>query len=539
MKKKKKIKKLRIFKRTLAAISAFVLLTSCSYKNVSNKQSKKEIFNSESSISTTEYIEEQNKIKSNDYYKSIYDNEGNEIEYSTEVIQNETEDYTYSNDEIDKILSLNIKLDEVSSNELKNSIKNQKVSYKYSNLFNTKESLDKYYSIKEYESNESLKFIEDNKVNLDKLKEQVKINNTKYLSEQNGARYSLLPEKEFDIVLDSVVNTLNYRLEAYIDVQQLDENLSNLKVLSFDESANGALTDEKIILAINLNQIYRKGGETFLKMVAAHEANHLASKDSYTERNEEGYYKNMGVVYNWNDKSIDALNYQWLAEASAECLMKCYNEEIDFNNIEYVDWVKALESISLSITPREDSSAITFSELCCQGNLDKIFELFNCETEEDKIEIINMLYCFQTIFEDDFVTENNISDNNYKFVQQSSVIETLTKTFYYNMINSLTNKPENLKNIFYSMSVFENEMNRLAGANLYNFPCYSKYNNIKNSFMNELANSTGIDVNTLTEVYDKNNFTLSETSNMFNDDDIQFLNYLDTDSSRSTFKMYK
>lgn len=494
---------------------------------------------------------------SNSYYSEIEDDKTSEVvesnEYDSNVehswytdsieqdvlettIVDSAQESEYSSNINDFDYTQDISFKNIDTSSLENTIKSKRAHYQYENLYNTKTTLDKYYSIKEYESKKNFVLINESnsEINKNEFKEVVKQNTKNFLANNKKASYSELTESNFNTIFDTVCYILNYRLKDDIDKEQLEEKIANLKIVQYNESGYGALTDDNTILAINTNTILKNGNTTFLSMVAAHETNHLVQINSETEEKEEQLYKkNLGILYDFDDENINALNYQWLEEAAAEELMKYNLDEVDSKSIQYTNQVSALESISFSTIPKSDVDAITLSKLLCQSDLDKVFDLFNCETEEDKIEVINMFYTFETIFNTKFCKAHNITqDNVYKFDNQNVMITTLTKNFYLNLTNTLKDNNESLQNIFYLIDTFETEMNKLSGGSIKNDDYYI----IKNEFMNTLGYSIG--TSDITTVYNsfKGNSVIGD-SYCLSADDQGFLSYVDNDISRSYFKV--
>lgn len=478
-------------------------------------------------------------VESNEYDNNVENSwyiDSSEKDVLESSIVDSMQESEYSGNINDFDYTQEISFENIDTSNLENTIKSKRAHYQYENLYNTKATLDKYYSIKEYKSQNNFILINESnsEINKNKFKEVVKQNTKDFLANNKKALYSELTESNFNTIFDTVCYILNYRLKDDIDKEQLEEKLMNLKIVQYNQSGYGALTDDNTILAINTDTVLKNGNTTFLNMVAAHEANHLVQINSETEEKEEQLYKkNLGVLYDFDDKNLDALNYQWLEEAAAEELMKYNLDEVDTKNIQYTNQVSALESISFSTIPKADADAITLSKLLCQSDLDKVFDLFNCETEEDKIEVINMFYTFETIFNTKFCKDNNITqDNVYKFDNQNVMITTLTKNFYLNLTNTLKNRSESLQNIFYLIDTFETEMNKLSGGSIQNDDYYV----IKNEFMNILGYS--ISENDITMTYSSfKGIGIIGDSYCLSDDDQGFLSYVDNDISRSYFKI--
>ncbi len=415
-----------------------------------------------------------------------------------------------------------------------------KVDYENSKYFQIDEALDKYKNINEYETISS-NFIKDGKLEEEALKRRILDNNNQYFADRKSGRYSLLDSTTFDKVFNALVDSINYQLArgTDIDIAQLDDNLTNLRLFRMTSPGSGMVTDDGI-LAVNLEVIATRQLEypnvDYLRMTVIHEGNHLMQISSVKEREEEGYSKNLGIAYSWDDLKVNPLLYTWYTESSAEYL-KYYQYGEGAENTSYENQVKALEMLTLTTMLKDGADETTFAKLSFQSDLNKLFTLFNCQDDTEKLEILNMMYALEICLNQptEFTkfykeqTSSSLDIYSYQDSLKSSIAQTLTKRFYENLASYMKNNQISLKSIFSMISSFEVEMNRFTKySNDYyigsNESFINMYKEIQGEYFEILSNSLDMSIEELSTLYNSyyhdgianvNNATLETTEEDF------------------------
>lgn len=458
-------------KKTMNRISALslatvLLLTGCSVKENTNINSNPNNF----SNSSTNIILEDNPI----------------VEFQTNL----TEDQL-------KVLEQEVTIDEQDYNGFLVYLHERKVSYENSQYFQILEALENYRNIKEYET-QSSNFIQNGKINEEALKKQVIKNNSEFLEKVGIGKYNEFDKKTFEKVFSILIEGLNYQLQSGVDIDiaQLDDNLTHLRMLRMTSHGSGMVTDDGIF-ALNLDVIESKQPQypnvDILRMVVLHEGNHLVQLSSVKERENEGSSRNLGIAYSWDNLEVNPLLYTWYTESSAE-----YLKNFQYGNGSvtafYENQVKSLESLTLATILKEGVNEKSLAQLSLQPDLNRLFEIFNCNTEDDKIEVLQMMYAIE-IYSNQPAEFNNFYMRNigknleiYRFHDslRTSVGQTLTKKFYENLATYTIQNNSSLKDIFSMMSTFELEMIRLAK----NSPTFvNMYQNIQNKYFTAISKS--------------------------------------------------
>lgn len=524
----KGIKKFTVSVMTIVTIS----LTGC----LGSLDDDKKNDNDKSNSTHDEFfsIFDDNKFYENDSYPdtiTIDDNNNSTFSYSDENTSNDNnksnstfsyrnENESNENNDISRSTDLenyniNVSFNNINVEEYKSKIKDINVDYYYSEIFNTSLALAKYNTMKEYDSKHDLKYItSNNKVDKNKLKSKIEENTNSYLKTTIRKNYESLSSSDFDKTVDYIVEQIEKNLESGIDIYQLDDNLDNLIIVSGKMDANGLYDDEECVLALNLNVISRNSNPDFFEMIVKHETNHIMQSSSKIEKEKEGYSKNMGLVYKWDDLKFNTLGFQWFAEAGAENLMRLnVNSNYDTDTYKYI--VDSMNIMTFSGINKEGFDIYTLPKISLQSDLSKLFDLYDCKTEKDRIELINLLYSFEIInndrnsdFSDAYQTMYNQRFDDYGAVDivNTKCCETLSKYYYYNLIDGLNNKEESLENIFANMSIFESYINSFTKIR-------NRQDGFRETFLNTYVESQEIFFELLSS---KTNISVDDLNSMFN-----------------------
>ena len=443
--------------------------------------------------------------------------------YSTNS-QSVTNAYDYSYEEPSYVPSvtledynleeLTVKFNSSEIEDITKFISNIQVEYKDSELYNVDEALDTYSQMEPVDST-SNSIISNNHINSDLFYQLVLTNNNSFLSLDKTNKYNNINNTKLKEIVDIISNHLNNLLQEStdIDANKLDENLKQLKILEFKSFGNAFVDMDDPMLCLNFTAIdslqQQNRDINMLQRVIEHESSHLIQV-SYPKEDEFEY--NMGISYSYDNLKVNSLYWQWFVEASAE---KLSLKTVSDNPFNYVDQVRGLESLILAnITNITQVDEI--EKLSLQKDLNKLFELCNATTPEEKREIVNMMFAYDIIFteNDEFLeyykeTKGEmdlLSLYDYKDELKPSIATTLTKMFYTNLANSLTTNESSLSDVYILMRTFETEMCRLTDydnptKDQINSSFIDNYDNIQNEFFTLLSAKTSIEASKLKDLY--------------------------------------
>ena len=190
--------------------------------------------------------------------------------------------------------------------------------------------------------------------------------------------------------------------------------------------------------------------------------------------------------------------------------------------LQYKTKIGYIDTLTFSLLLNEDFKPYDIERLTQQQSLDKVFETFHCETEEQKMEFLNMMEAINIIQEEpeDFMSiyENKIlgheaSDDDLatmKVELKNGVCTTITKYFYRSLTEKLARENISVSDIFSLISIFEADMNvhityAKDGAYEARKDFFDNYSNIQNNFFSELAKSLGVSFDDVLGAYQQYN----------------------------------
>ena len=498
----KKVKQNYKLKLTSFSIAGLLLLTSCSGATKVNHSNVYTSTSTSSSESFMESLEEQ-PIKHN---KSDSSEDSNEI--------------------YDSMQSLSIQLSEEEATLLDNQISTINVTYPFEEYYQIPQNLATYEKVSiPSVSEESI--IQNNEISYEKLYKIVKENNRNFLENEPGSnRYKDTTDSSVQKALHSIVTQLNRLLKTNTNLDQaaLSEKLNHLVVF---ESQSGSYAyysidnnligfDSKMIEAVaKTNQDPNSFDE-----ILAHETNHLVQAPSVSEYSANKQYR-FGPCYQFNDATVNSLYWDWFFEGTAERLVLDVNPDI--KPVTYLNEMKALNTIKTATLLNSKNNVTDLENLSLQPSLSSVFDYFNCQTEEEKEEVVKMLYAFNLYLRDDVKSSSSNlykisavnsalsskygSKTEFKNYVKGSIGSTLSIQFYKNLTNAIVNQSVPVREVFNAISIFENEMSDFLWYNdssrkdaLKDF--FTTYINVQNAFFETLSSNLNLSLTDVQEAYE-------------------------------------
>lgn len=358
------------------------------------------------------------------------------------------------NDKIDEdVLDETLNLDNDDLESIASSL--NELDYLYSDYFNIDEAFNLYSNYEE-KGIESNFIITDNKIDSNKLYNIVLKNNKNYLKEgTNSNIYNEFSDSKILEICNVISTILNEEINENTNIEELDNNLYNLKILEYSDYYYASVTTDDV-LAINTSLINTLNIKDPLKKIITHESVHLLQRGN-DNLNVDGI-KNTGINYKFDELSVNPLYNQWFIEASCEKVASKYNgaEILYTNEMYYLDILNIISSL--------DGKEIEYINF--ERNLNKFYEEFNCDNNISNKEIALMMYSIGFVVNDDtsflkeYEKENKISFD-YSSVKElkdeykNSIFTTLSKIFYYKLTNKLVNNELSIQQIFDYMQLFE------------------------------------------------------------------------------------
>ena len=420
-----------------------------------------------------------------------------------------------------------IKINENEFNTFNNYLGTLNNTYDYAFLYDIDTSLKR---------NENYKIpttydIKINNITADELYDVVKENNKEYLRNQEVNKYQKLSNKELKKICNIVVDVINDQMSQcdYIDKTEMLAKLSDLKILSNDASfCNGYLSyDNCLIVCPNMIEIVGIiDDENDMDDIVVHETIHLIQRCSRKEYElNPGLDNRYGFGISYEDLDVSSLNYMWLVEASAERCMCTYQGR---KLMTYENMVNYMESLSMINLVNTNYKVGDTEHLMYKDSIDDLYEYFGVTSEQDKREILNMMYSIEVLQKkpDDFYKayskyigydydSKGVNELDYNI--RLSSCRTFNKFFYRNLAKRATEENIPLNDIFYLISVYEMDLNNHISYDTgecaeVNKELMEEYVEIQNNFFTSIALSNNMSVEDIQDQY--NSYTsLKENAN--------------------------
>lgn len=453
----------------------------------------------------------------------------------------------------DVLNKINSQIDytEDDNNNFKNYVSNIDVHYENEDWFDVDKTLNAYDNIDQNTASvDNYICIKNNQVNADDLYNIVTANNSKGIANTN---ITPIDNSKLKDVINIIASQVNKELSdnINIDLSILDYNLSHLQVGEYSSFGNAYIDMENPIMAINYNNIASlqkvNSDIDVLTVTIKHETDHLMQV-RYSKSND--YNTNMGISYSFNDIKLNSLNWKWFYEGSAEKL----SLEKNGDAFVYQAEVRGLESLTLATILNDKVDQNDIEQISLSHDLNKLFNQFETKTQQEKEEIVKMMFSYdlafyntdeyKKVYEEKTGKDFDVSEEDrYRTSLLGSVGQTLTKTFYSNLSQTMLDNKMNVKDVFSLISLFETEMNRIIHFDSTQYSSekidfINTYSDIQNEFFDNIAKCTNISSTELRSLYCEyhNNYAGKENYDFdfMTDSENDFLNYMSESRKLST-----
>ena len=417
-------------------------------------------------------------------------------------------------------------------NSIKSYLESINVTYEYEKLYNFKESLTEYNKLTLVNTHSN----ELKNITVDELYNIIVKNNKEYKKTVKTSIYKELSSSEIREICSLIVEVSNKYIKENknISIDRVKCVLSNLKMYKQTSAvANAFVTDDNcLIISPNMlqvaNMINGKGTE---EDIFIHEIIHLLQKGCNCDLNKNANLKrNFGFSYAFKNLEVNSLDFTWLYEASAE---KNMMNVTGHDPLVYKNMIGYLESLSLVNLLNDNYKVNDTEKLSFKRDINDLYNYFGVTTEKDKKEILNLMYSIEVMQQapTDFYnalekstgkTKDSSLVDEVNYTVKVSICETLTKLFYKNLSKNLVNKDATLEDVFYLISLFENDLNshiKYKDSSKYNYNdrFIETYLNIQDNFFYELSKTTGYSQEEIESKFDEytahtkdgNNYSLS------------------------------
>lgn len=344
-----------------------------------------------------------------------------------------------------------------------NEIQNE---YEFADYYDIDECLNEYQ--KSFNANQKVKHTGKLKeLSVDELYQAVLKNNEAEFAKSSYERGNLYKELDNDDIYkicQIIIKTIkSEQTSPTFDLDRTLCVLSNLKIVKDTGTISVAGVDSNLYLKVNPNMVSvfsimtSNSKEESFEETICHEAEHLIQMycPDMTK-----YGKNIGISFESDNVKVNGLSSIWLNEAVAEKKGSAIAGEKPETYLYQLGYVYALEAAAII---DDDNSEDCICDLTYTNDLNELYRVFNCETEEEKREILNMMYSI-TIQQDgpeDFydVYPGEEEQDGVAILQRNlrgSIFTTLAQKFYSNLANEIQKEDTvTLQDAFFLIYNFE------------------------------------------------------------------------------------
>ncbi len=383
-----------------------------------------------------------------------------------------------------------------------------RVTFPDADLFGILEEYEQYKALPKYVSTHE-NYFADGKFTSDELYKIV----TSNIAKANLPSKYVLSDEHIRYACDKMAPFLEkYGVIApENDARLLSEKLSMLVLCEMDGFGYGAHSseDNRLYLETNYYPSFR------YDRTIIHETCHIIQSSSNAEQDFSGFAYRSGYCYCFSDDfKNQPLGLRLFFEGSAETIT---NTEVSSReDSSYNDCVEYLDMIKLATLLDSDAKWDTFECLSLYGTLEDVFAYFNCETEEDNIEVLNMLcamnyaanmkFCnesFMDKYEAKYGTDIKDREMRIRYMFNTSTVM-LSRIFYSNLVDFLQDKTLTVDELFTLITLYEHKITSTCFPFTEEVvvPLINKYTEMQSEFFNVFAQKLGMTVPELQAIYD-------------------------------------
>lgn len=503
------------FKLRLAslAITVSLLLSGCGGYN----EFQQKIYDAgkETSISQTQIVVEQHDIES-----PSSDSENKEEEKSENIGLEELPsiDLQYYN----YIINQTISFSPTNVAAVKNISNSINPVYPFSNISNISESYNRYQQVKSHPQYEINQKIINGELTAQELYSIVIKNNTAYKNENKYSIHGNLEDSYVLSICEVICDTLKNeipKLEFKDNLDDLSYSIFNLCIFKSATTANAMLTDDNCLIVAptqisNYASLNNVEVEVVFKKSITHEIEHLIQKISSIARKDLNINRGYGFMYSFDDVKVNSMYWNWLIESSAEQLAVDY---YGINPMSYTPMINYLNTLILINSFDDNFGVKDIPRLTQQSDINKLFSIFGCNSNESKMELLNMMYAIEIIQiepEDFFEVYNGQlgREAEYEEVTQmkielkNSLCQTFTKYFYNNLSSKLQGSLMSVEDIYKLISLYEADLNmHISYSDETRFDSIKEFMEsyllIQDEFFEQVSSGLGLDINEIRSGY--------------------------------------
>lgn len=403
-----------------------------------------------------------------------------------------------------------VKFDSERINDFITGIKNTVVDYGYAELFNYEEAMAGIDVDHTVTAHKFSALDGNGKLTKEHLLEIVNKNTEEYLKNLTTEPLVAIDNQDYLLrVCEIITDVVNDILKKYpdIDKERVYCNLGNLKVIEKQLTFDFAAVEPGMVL--HLNSATANMADIMIEKnmynVIVHESMHIIQYGCTCEPLKEGS-RRCGLAHSYADCAQDYSDWRWFAEGSAERMACLY---INASPMTYETMVRYILSMDLATMLQKNVPSDYAETINFYSDIQRLFDLFGCETERDKEEVYHLIYGLEMMqiqpddvkaaYKENYGVEFDDSvaaDFNNKI--KRPIVKTLTKNFYRNLARTLTDESVSKNDLLFLINLYECAINGHLNLNKsdydnYNIEFEKWYGQLRKDFFECLSNVSEAD----------------------------------------------
>ena len=302
------------------------------------------------------------------------------------------------------------------------------------------------------------------------LLEVVNRNTKEYLNDSTMGVISAIDDQSFLLrICEIITDVTNDILKQYpdIDKERVYCNLGNLKVIEKKSALDYAAVEPGMILHINqaTAQLADLLAGKSMYSVIIHETMHIIQYGCSCEPSTECTRRcGLAHAYDWEQDYSDWL---WFVEGSAERMTCLYS---DVEPMTYGNMVRYIVTMDLA-TMLQKNVPVNYAETInfyCDPQM--LFDLFGCETEQDKEEIYHLIYGLEMMHTQSEDVKEVYKERygaelvdavaaDFNNTIKRPIVKTITKNFYRNLAQTVATETVTKNDLLFLLNIFDSTIN--------------------------------------------------------------------------------
>lgn len=479
------------------------------------------------------------------------------VESTTNAYQKEMTIEQGPDDKVDvDTTPIGVSLSDSGLKKIEKAVDSVDVDYDFSELYNLSYADKKIGTMKNSVKKHSHDIRVNGQFDGEHFYKLVKANNKAFLKKQKADDKEDMYQQYTDEQLKKICNDMMIAISDiagkgdYFDDDMVACYLYDLVIMkSSYESANelAAFTmDNRFYLNDeNITRVQEDFGDVdVMKVTLYHEYMHAFQLGCNDIENKDCYRIGMSEdSYTFIDPN--PVMWFWLLEGSAEMNMSQILDKPYFTYATFTSYLESIDYVN-SVGEGDWSRA---ERLSFQHDINKIFDIFGAKTDDEKKEIIKMMYSieimqkepmgFDIAYNNKYNTEIENDENGercyVKLNVKEDILLTLTKYYYRNLARQINSGKVTLQDVYYLTRLWEANLVRHTSSDFairymeffHNF--YDEYIDIQNDFFKVLCEENGLDFDKTIDDFESYSINATKKSpncdlEFFNADGKKFMN---------------